>query len=404
MRCLFALMFVVAVGASAFAQSTPEKVVKTITEVGAEGKGNAEAATAWKELVGMGTPALPAIFSAIDGANPNASNWLRLAVGAIAEKEKNAGKKLPAGDLETYTKNGKNGPVGRRLAYELLVEMDPKAPSRLLPTMIDDPSIELRRDAIQMELDKLLKNLDTTPLETVNALVKLFPYTRDQDQVEACANAPYTVLGKIDALKWLAKSAYTPEVAALEKPLLEATKKMSIPQHFNVVSKWMILGPLDASDTKGFTTVFAPEKTVDLKAEYESKEEGKKIKWVPHTATGDYGVIDFNKALGKHKLASAFAYTEFTIEKEQPIEIRLGTCVTSKVYLNGKEIFAREEYHHGQRHDQYIAKGTLKPGKNTLLVKVVQNNQTEPWAQEWQLQLRICDSIGTAVPVKITLP
>ncbi len=403
MRGLFAVLLVLGLVAPTWAQSPSEKLVKIITEVGPEGKGNDTAATAWKELVNQGTTALPAIFNAIDGANPNAANWLRLAVGAIAEKEKSAGKKLPAADLETYVKNGKNGPVARRLAYELLVEMDPQAPKRLLPSMLDDPSIELRRDAIQMQLEPLLKNLESAPLENIQALVKLFPYTRDQDQVEACAKAPLNLLGKIYAIKWLMKNAYTPELASLEKPLLDASKKMSIPEHFNVVTKWMLLGPFDASDTKGFNTVFPPEKTVDLTAEYDAKD-GKKIKWIPYTSTGDYGVLDFNKALGKHKLASAFAYTEFTSDKEQPIEIRLGTCVASKVYLNGQLVFAREEYHHGQRHDQYIAKGTLKPGKNTLLVKVVQNNQTEPWAQDWTLQLRICDSIGTTVPVKLTLP
>jgi hypothetical protein len=47
--------------------------------------------------------------------------------------------------------------------------------------------------------------------------------------------------------------------------------------------------------------------------------------------------------------------------------------------------------------DQYIYRGELKPGKNLILVKVLQNEQTESWAQNWQFQLRVCDAIGTAV-------
>ena len=35
--------------------------------------------------------------------------------------------------------------------------------------------------------------------------------------------------------------------------------------------------------------------------------------------------------------------------------------------------------------------------KNTILVKVCQNEQTEEWAQRWQIQLRVCDATGTAV-------
>ena len=91
-------------------------------------------------------------------------------------------------------------------------------------------------------------------------------------------------------------------------------------------------------------------------------------------------------------------------DKEQPVEIRCGCINGLKVFLNGKEVFAREEYHHGMRFDQYVGKGTLKPGKNEVLVKVVQNDQKEPWAQVWQFQLRMCDATGGALPVKEALP
>jgi hypothetical protein len=72
--------------------------------------------------------------------------------------------------------------------------------------------------------------------------------------------------------------------------------------------------------------------------------------------------------------------------------------------LNGKEIFAREEYHHGSRFDQYVVRATLKAGANELLVKVCQNNQTDAWAQVWQFQLRLADATGGAAPFKLALP
>ncbi len=89
---------------------------------------------------------------------------------------------------------------------------------------------------------------------------------------------------------------------------------------------------------------------------------------------------------------------------EQPVEIRFGCINAIKVFLNGKEVFAREEYHHGDRFDQYTARGTLKAGKNEILVKVCQNNQTDSWAQDWQFQLRLADATGGAVPFKVALP
>jgi hypothetical protein len=47
--------------------------------------------------------------------------------------------------------------------------------------------------------------------------------------------------------------------------------------------------------------------------------------------------------------------------------------------------------------DQYQLPGQLNPGKNTILVKACQNEQIETWTVEWQFQLRVCDSSGTAI-------
>jgi hypothetical protein len=88
-------------------------------------------------------------------------------------------------------------------------------------------------------------------------------------------------------------------------------------------------------------------------------------------------------------------------DKELPVEIRYGCINASKLFLNGKLVFAREEYHHGENFDQYVAKVALKPGKNRLLLKVCQNDQKEPYAQVWQFKLRVCDPTGGPVPVKV---
>jgi hypothetical protein len=51
--------------------------------------------------------------------------------------------------------------------------------------------------------------------------------------------------------------------------------------------------------------------------------------------------------------------------------------------------------------DQYAATGMLRAGRNELLIKVCQNEQTEEWAQEWSFHARVCDKAGTAVPIKV---
>ena len=89
--------------------------------------------------------------------------------------------------------------------------------------------------------------------------------------------------------------------------------------------------------------------------------------------------------------------TEFHSPTARSVEFRLGTPNAWKIWVNGKQLFGRDEYHRGMAIDQYRVRGELKPGANTILLKICQNEQTEEWAQRWQYQLRVCDSTGTAI-------
>jgi hypothetical protein len=356
-----------------------QKHLDRIKTVSKEGAGNPEAGAAWKDLVALGLDALLPTLAAMDDASPTAANWLRSAVNAVVEKGKAAGKKLPAAELEGFVTDRKHKPEARRLAYEVLTDIDSKAPERLLPKMLDDPSKELRRDAVAAALVKAEK----LEGEAAKAeYTRLFAAVRDDDQAEKIAGA----LTKLGA-----------------KPDFKA--------QFGLVTDWMLAGPFDSTKGAGFAAVYEPEKKVDLSATYKGKG-GAEVKWKRHTVeidpkavkVEDVGVVDLKKALGHHKDACAYAYTVIESDKEQPVEIRFGSITAVKVFLNGKEVFAHEEYHHGMGFDQYKALGTLRAGKNELLVKVCQNDQKEPFAQVWMFQLRLSDATGGALPVKVTLP
>jgi hypothetical protein len=56
-----------------------------------------------------------------------------------------------------------------------------------------------------------------------------------------------------------------------------------------------------------------------------------------------------------------------------------------------------EVYHANSAIDQYVGRGVLKKGKNVILVKVCQDEQTVDWAQNWVFQLRVCDASGKAI-------
>jgi hypothetical protein len=356
-----------------------DKLLKQIKAVSKEGAGNQEAGAAWRELVSLGGEAILPTLAAMNDATPAAANWLRSAVNALAEKEQGAGKKLPADQLEAFVKDRKHNPAARRLAYEVLVQADAKTPDRLLPAMLDDPSVELRYDAVA----KAMRAAERLEGEKAKAeWGRLFAAVRDSEQAKTIAKAIETAGGK-------------PDLVA----------------QFGLVTRWMLVGPFSNSDANGFATAFEPEQRVDLKAVYTAKGITK-FEWKPHTVEVDpksfdlekVGVVDLNKAIGKYKDAVAYAYTVAESDKELPVEVRYGCINASKLFVNGKQVFAKEEYHHGMNFDQYVAKVILKAGKNEILLKVCQNDQKEPWAQVWQFQLRLCDATGGAVPVKIVTP
>jgi hypothetical protein len=331
-----------------------------IRAVGPKGAGHAEALAATKAVSQASSTDLPQILAAMDGANDIATNWLRIAAESVAQR----GGKLPVADLEKFLAETKHSPRGRRLAYELIATVDPAAESRLIPTLLNDPSTELRRDAVALLLTESAKITDKP--QAIAAHQKALFHARELDQIKA-ASAKLVELG--------------------EKP--------DIAGHMGFVMAWKLIGPFDNVDDKGWDTAYPPEEKVDLAAEYDGQKG--KVKWFDHTTTDDYGNVDLTKALDKHKGAVAYAYAEFLSDRDQPCDLRLGCINANKIWLNGKLLTENHVYHANSAVDQYFAKGELKKGKNTILLKICQNEQTEAWAQSWQFQLRVCDVIGTAI-------
>jgi hypothetical protein len=339
-----------------------------IKAAGPLGAGSADAATAWRELSHQGPDALPALLAALDDATPLAANWLRSAVDAVAERATAAHRPLPAAALEAFLRDTRHAGTARRLAYELLAKADPAVPKRLLPTLLDDPGAELRYEAVTVALEDARKLPKDDPAAKP-AFRKLLTAARDFQQVEAVA-----------------------------KELENRGEKVDLTAHFGFLTRWHVVAGFDNTDGKGFQTVYPPERGVDLAAHYAGKG-GTDCAWKEHTTTETYGVVDFNKVLGKQKNAVAYGYAVVESPREQAVELRAASATALKIFLNGREAFARESYHQSFDADSHIAPVTLKAGRNTILVKVCQNDQTEPFAQNWMFQLRITDALGAPVPL-----
>jgi hypothetical protein len=341
--------------------------LKTIKSVGSEAKGHPQATKALAELAKADAKSLPQILVALDDASPLTANWIRSAVETIADRELSAKRPLPVADLEKYLADTKHDPRGRRLVFELLTRVDPQTPDRLLPGMLNDPSVEIRRDAVARLLKRAGELFDGAKKDDAKSdYQQALTAARDDDQVQVSV-----------------------------KRLAELGVTVDLPRHFGFIQDWSLIGPFDNTGKLGFPVVFPPENNDNLTAEFQGKDQ--KVRWTKTFTTDSYGVVDLNKVQAHHKGAITYARAEFTSDKAQDVDFRLGTPNSWKLWINGELAFAREEYHRGASLDQYRVRGKMKAGKNVFLLKICQNEQTEMWAQRWQFQLRVCDATGTAI-------
>ena len=351
------------------AKPAPDVVqaLDTIRAVGPEGQGNAEASRSWKTLAAADATILPAILEAMDGANELAANWLRSAIDAIAERAQRAGGKLPLLELGNFLLDARHNSSARRLAFELIGRNDRATAEKLLPGMLNDPGGELRRDGVQRAIDQAGRSLgESNRLGAVLLYQQALGFARDVDQVEAIA-----------------------------KKLRDLGQGVDLPALFGWLTRWKVIGPFDSAGGKGFEAVYPPEKEIDLAAEYAGKTG--KAGWKDLISADEYGVVDINKAYTALKGVAAYAQAEFTSDKDQAVELRLASQNSWKIWLNGQFLFGREEYHRGREIDQYRIPARLRAGRNTILIKVCQNEQKDDWAGEWQFQLRICDPFGAPI-------
>ncbi len=337
--------------------------IDILKSVGDFSKGTAEARKASEALVNGGAKNLLPVLKAFQDSSLLASNWLRGTFESIADAEIKSGRSLPKDELVAFVKTTTESPAARRLAYEWLLKRSPQLEDELIPTMLLDPSPEFRRDAVQ----RLLNAAEVAEGNDATAAYR----------------------------KALKGAVHEDHVKKIAKALRDAGDEINIQKHFGFLAEWKIIGPFDNKDMKGFPVAYEPEKNIDLTAEYDGQLE--KVKWQALSTEDDYGTVDIGKQLENYKGSLMYATTTYNSSRDQSVEMRLGTPNAWKLWVNGELKFEREEYHRGTRMDQYKVPVTLKAGPNTILIKVCQNEQDQPWAQDYQFQLRVCDSTGSAV-------
>jgi hypothetical protein len=170
---------------------------------------------------------------------------------------------------------------------------------------------------------------------------------------------------------------------------------VDLQKHFGFLAEWKVIGPFDNTGGKGFDAVYPPEQKIDLAAEHAGKTGP--VRWRDYATSDEYGKVDMNQPYGKLKDVAAYATTEFFSKEARPAELRLGGQNSWKVWLNGQLLFGRDEYHNDAEIDQYLMPARLQPGRNTILVKVCQNDVVKDWTEDWNFQLRVTDALGTRI-------
>lgn len=340
--------------------------IADLKAVGPEGSGNAAAREAWRRAVEPGMAAVPELLGAMNGANDYALVWLRTAVEAAVQRGIASGGEWPKDRLASVVRDLKNHPKARGLAFDLLRRADPAGASAMLDSFLEDPAPDLRREAVQARIRQAEAQVAGDRPGAVDALRKALVHAREADQIEEIA-----------------------------KRLKDLGSPADLRAAFGWISKWKVVGPFDNAGGVGFTRAEAPESGFDPAAEFDAKKG--RVRWQDYEAKGDYGIVDFNSALGAVKGAAGYAVAEFHVKSETPAQIRLGSKLGWKVWVNGQFLFGRDEYHRGSEIDQYRLPVVLKPGRNLILVKCLQNEQTEDWAVEWEFQLRVTDPQGRPI-------
>ncbi|PQO42581.1 hypothetical protein [Blastopirellula marina] len=369
---LFAAMAILATLTASLPAATIDELTTTVNAIGLDGQGYPEAVEAVQALSKLDAPAIPQILASFDDEKPIAANWLRAAVEAVAQRGRDAGSPLPEATLVAFINDDSHSAKARGVAFQLLKIQDQAAAKQLIPSFENDPSLELR-------------------LLAVDRLMQEAKGQAESDQKQA-AIATYR--------QALTASRNANQANDIAKALKDLGEEVDTSEHFGFVKNWHVIAAFDFAKGDGFDAVYPPETEIDLNARYPSKlldEIKDPAKWQPLTVEPGKRHVDFNQAFAPVKEVVGYAVTTFDSDEAQDVELRWGSPNGTKVWLNGELVGRNRVYHAGDNFDQYMAKVKLKPGENTILVKVVQNEQTQSWTNVWHFDLRVCDHLGTAI-------
>ena len=363
---------------STTAQTAPKDseisfALDAIKLIGKDGVGNGDAAAAMPTLNRASAAQVPMLLEAFNGSSPLQRNWMMGAINRVVERGETD---WPKQAIEEYFIDYSNDDYGRLVAFELMTRDNQLLKKQMIAELWTDPSLPLRH----MAIDDLIQRAEQL----------------DGDESKPAAVALLK--------KALDNALNVDQIQSIAKQLKAKGDPVNLREVMGFVSQWQIVAGFDNTDSKGFDVPYGPElapASVDLNANYKDASEHP-VKWKEFDTESETGVFDLNKLFGNEKDRTAYAYTVFKSPVKGPAEVRIGTPNAHKIWLNGKLVMSNEIYHNSNAIDKFVSQVNLVQGRNEVLVKLCQNNQTQSWAQDWQFQLRFCDE--NSKPIKPPTP
>ncbi|MEM8910880.1 MAG: hypothetical protein AAGC97_03860 [Planctomycetota bacterium] len=368
--------------------------VRAANQAGPGGIGHVETIRAMNAWLNNGTEPIDHLMStlvAMKDSNARGKNWLVMAASTIRGRIQDRDSLNES--LQAFFDDRQHDPDARYFTYRQLVELnaaDGEYLDRLLAGSVDDPSLPLRFLAIRKSLDDA-ETIENDDAAVVTQLEAILPLARHPDH-----------LGEIT------------------KRLEELDVQVDLAEQLAMIRSWWTVAPFDNTGGGGFEVRY-PVETDYVNNPLDPVSPDRVVSgaddplaWIQSSTDDAAGMLDLNPIYdnGKDVVAYAFCLINLTAEdlsgvgssQATAFEARLGCICANQVWVNGTQVMSNHVYHSGTSIDQYVAPCDLKPGLNSVLVKICQNAQTEPWAQDWQFQFRLTDSTGRGIPFEVVTP
>ncbi|MGH9480858.1 MAG: DUF3857 domain-containing protein [Terriglobales bacterium] len=163
-------------------------------------------------------------------------------------------------------------------------------------------------------------------------------------------------------------------------------------RRMGVVGSWRAVGPFDNASPAAIMNAAGPEtgpglRQIDFNARYAGKQRPVGWRALPYTAP--LGELELSAYLSPAQSASAYLVSWVRSAEAQPVALRLRDSGSTRLWVNGAEVFSEQSAHASDGFDQHAVGARLAAGWNQILAKVGDSETAD-----WVFSLRVTTPEG----------